>query len=105
MTYAKIDDNAPWSPKVAALSDSEFRAWITSICYASQFRTDGHVPEHALRVIGATTKTREGLVDKGMWEPNGSGVYVHDYLEHQRSREQIAAISEQRRGAATKRWQ
>lgn len=104
MTYAKIDDNAPWSPKVQALTDAEFRAWVASICYASQFRTDGHIPDHALRVVGASSKVQAGLVAKGMWEANGTGVYVHDYLEHQRSRDAIEAISKQRRAAAKKRW-
>lgn len=104
MTYARLDDNAPWNPKVASLTDAEFRAWIASICYASQHRTNGLIPPQALRLVGASARVVDGLVEKGVWEANGSGFYVHDYLKKQRSREEIMALSAQRRAAAEARW-
>lgn len=98
--YARIDNNAPWSPKIQAFTDAEFRAWIKSICYADQYRTDGHIPQHALLTVCPSKRVRDGLVEKGGWEPNGAGVYVHDYLQHQRSAAQIQAATDKAKKAA-----
>lgn len=97
--YARIDNNAPWNPKIQALNDAEFRAFFSSICYADQFTTDGYIPSHALRVVGGSKRIIEALVAKGFWEQNGTGIHVHDYLEHQRSKAQIEAAVEKARKA------
>lgn len=104
MTHVRFDDSTPWHPRVLAMSDAEFRAWFNSICYASRFRTDGKVPKTAISSIGASAPTCKALVKSGAWEPNGDGVYVHDYLHYQRSREQIEAVIQAAKGAAETRW-
>lgn len=101
--YARIDNNAPWSPKIQALTDAEFRAWVASICYADQYKTDGHIPKHALAFVGGAGRVKNGLVTKGCWEPNGDGVYIHDYLLHQRSRRDIEVAVDKARHAANVR--
>jgi hypothetical protein len=102
--YARLDNNAPWGPKVQALSDAEFRAWVTSLCYSDQFLTDGHIPDAALRVITPSPRVRQSLVAKGMWHANGDGIHIHDYLQHQRSRAEVEAAQGKARRAAEKRW-
>lgn len=104
MSHVRFDDDTPWHPRIQAMSDAEFRAWFNSICYASRFRTDGKVPKAAIASIGANTRTCNALVKTGTWEPNGDGVHVRDYLDYQRSKEQIEAAIQTAKDAAEKRW-
>lgn len=104
MTHVRFDDSTPWHPRIQAMNDAEFRVWFASVCYASRFRTDGHVPDSALPLVAPRQKTRERLIELGAWEPNGAGIYVHDYLEHQRSKAQIEASIEAAKKGARARW-
>ena len=88
MTWIKLEDNAPRHPKVAGLTDRAFRAWVSSLCYASEFLTDGHLPVAFLLTIKRTIQ--DELMDSGLWAvaENGS-VIIHDYLGHQRDKASI----------------
>lgn len=90
MTWVKIDDGFPDHPKVVGLSDEAFRLYITSLCYAGKYLTDGFVPS-----IVAARMTRndcvEELLDAQLWYECDSGGYqIHDYLKHQSSKEQVS---------------
>jgi hypothetical protein len=104
MSYVRFADDTPWHPRVQSMSDAEFRAWFTSVCYASRFRTDGHIPDQAITLVAPRQKVREALIEAGTWEANGNGVYVHDYLQYQRSKAQIEAAIEAGRKGARGRW-
>lgn len=52
--------------------------------------TDGFVPRRALLSnIGATPEQIQALVDEGMLEEVDGGWLIHDYAEHNRTREQV----------------
>lgn len=52
--------------------------------------TDGFVPRRAmLSNIGATPEQVQALVDEGMLEEVGEGWLIHDYAEHNRTKEQV----------------
>lgn len=52
--------------------------------------TDGFVPRRAmLSNIGATPEQVQALVDEGMLEEVEEGWLIHDYAEHNRTREQV----------------
>lgn len=53
--------------------------------------SDGHISEDdALYVLDITDSELEALCNVGMIEPDGNnGYYIHDYLIHNRSREQV----------------
>ena len=52
--------------------------------------TDGFVPRRAmLSNIGATQEQVQALVDEGMLEEVEEGWLIHDYTEHNRTREQV----------------
>ena len=54
--------------------------------------TDGFVPRRAmLSNIGATPEQVRALVDEGMLEEVDEGWIIHDYTEHNRSRQQVMA--------------
>ena len=52
MSWVRLDDNFPNHPKVVGLSDQAFRLYISGLCYASHYLTDGLIIEPA---VGAST--------------------------------------------------
>jgi hypothetical protein len=101
MTYAKLLDDFPEHQKVVALSDGAFRLYVTALCYSSRNATNGVVSAAMLpRLRGSQRRVAE-LVVARLWEPQGDGWLVHDYLKHQRSKDQI----EVSKAKAAERWQ
>lgn len=105
MTYIRLDDDHPTNGKVADLSDAAYRRWVYLIAASSRHRTNGKVSDGLFRDIVPAKKTRDELVAQGFVYRNGSGWVIHDYLKHQRSREQIEASIEAGRTGARKRWE
>lgn len=101
-TYIKLHDGMPGHPKIRGLSDRAFRTLVRAWCYCSEYLTDGHVVPGAARDLGAPRAWQE-LVVVDLAEPMDDGGYwMHDYLEHQRSAQQIAELKERRRQAGRK---
>lgn len=98
MAWVKVDDNFPDHPKTLVLSLAAQGLWLCGLCYASRHMTDGRLPSAFLRRVGddAAWNAAEELVAVGLWHETGAGWEIHDYAEHQRTREQIEAISEAR---------
>ena len=90
MTWVKIDDGFHDHPKIEALSSDAYRAFIGGLCYCARFLTDGHIPPARVKQLGRTAAVRE-LEQVGLWDRNGDGVHVHDYLEYQPSSAAILA--------------
>ena len=88
-TYIRVHDGMPDHPKVEALSDKAFRLLIATWCWCSRHLTDGRVPLAVWRKRG-TPKARRELVDAGLVEMHDDHVMMHDYLDHQRSAEEVA---------------
>ena len=112
MTWVYLDDQYPEHPKVDGLSDGAFRLHTAAICYSNRLRTNGVVT--ADRIPRLMPKFRasyiQELVDRLLWHELGDGAAyeLHDYLDWNRSREQIEEAIERnkangRKGAA-KRW-
>jgi hypothetical protein len=110
-TYIKLHDGMPDHPKVEALDD-DAAAWllVSMWAYSSRHQSDGQVPQVKARRLtkGANTARCRKLVEAGLLHDGESDCcppakeghyYCHDYLVHQRSAEQIAAMKEQRRNA------
>lgn len=117
MPFLNLDDNFAEHPKVDGLTDGAFRLHVSALCYASRHLTDGLI--EADRVPRLVPRFRpkylRELLDRRMWLPSTSpsGYTIHDFLEWNRSREEIQADRERMRkvrsaagkkGAAA-RWQ
>lgn len=96
--YVKLFAAARDHPKIVGLSDSAFRAWVEGLCYCAEYLTDGVLPIVVARQLARLNVRRE-LYGVGLWEQNGDGVLVHDYLDYQRSRDEVERIRAQRAGA------
>lgn len=109
--YIRVDVLMTEHPKIEGLSDKAFRALIDLWCYCARQRSDGTVPGPRWRRV--PPKARAELIGAGLADPlltddPDSGVTMHDYLEHQRSRDDIDELAAKRaeagRRGAAKRW-
>ena len=93
MSWVKLDDNFFTHPKVVAVGAEASGLYVWALAYCSRHLTDGRVPRGWVQqAVGRrTTKLAELLVEQGLWEENGTGWLVHDYLDYQPTRDAILA--------------
>ena len=92
MTWIKIDDSFPDHPKVVGLSDKSFRAYISALCYAGRYLTDGYIPMAIIaRFVDEDMSYVSELTQSGLLleDINKNGFIIHDYLSHQTSKQQV----------------
>jgi hypothetical protein len=97
-TYIKLHDGMPGHPKVRGLSDKAFRTFVSALCYCSEYLTDGAVVSAVARDLGNPRVWAE-LTAAGLVESAPGGYLMHDYLQHQRSADEVRALKEKRREA------
>lgn len=98
-TYIRIHDGMPDHPKIDPLSDAAFRLLVSCWCWSSRHLTDGRMPVVTWNKRG-TPKTRRELEAAGLVERlDEQTVEFHDYLLHQRSAAEVAAMKEKRAAA------
>lgn len=88
-TFIRVHDGIADHPKVEPLSDKAFRLLIETWAWCSRHHTDGRVPL-ATWNKRSSAKARAELMSSGLATMVGEFVEMHDYLEHQRSAEEIA---------------
>lgn len=113
--YAKFDIGYLDNPKMMTVLDESPVAVImhaASVMYAAQHLTDGHVPVRAMyRKAGGTPDDADLLIEAGLWhgpghfceecpEPDQRSIYVHNYLEHNRSEQEANKASQKAAFAA-----
>lgn len=82
-------DNRAWAhPKVANLSDPAFRVWVSGLCYACGFVTEGRLTKQQQKIVGSTPRLRRELEDAGLWLDEGPDVLIHDWDEHNGRRDE-----------------
>jgi hypothetical protein len=102
-TYIRVHDGMPDHPKIEPLSDAAFRLLVTLWCWSARHLTDGKIPP-GIWLRRGNSRARRELMGGGLVEVDDmSGiVQLHDYLEHQRSAEQVAELREKRREAGSR---
>jgi len=102
MTWVKLDDRAPWHPKLDGLTDAEFGVWVKGLMHCSRHETDGRISKRDLPALGRSS-SRRTLFERGLWTKLSDGsAQVARYLSHQRSHEQIEVEREKARNRAAK---
>ncbi len=95
MTWIKLDDTIGEHPRFADLSPQAFTLWVLGLCYSSRNRTDGVIPDAIIPRLSNVRNPRryaDELVAAGLWQRDDTdptSTVIRNYLEHQRSREQI----------------
>ena len=106
MTWVRVDDDLFSHPKFTDAWEREPASvglWLLGASYSGRHLLDGLVPR---RFVDQWFKTpvrerraTEALVDTRLWVPNGDGWEIHDWGEHNPTRESVLA----RRASDSKR--
>lgn len=105
MTWARIDDEIFFNPKVFVLSPEAKLLYMAGIVFSSKFLTDGNIASgDAIKLARMTgldveSKLITELVSSGLWHETDNGWEIHDYLEYNPSREHVEEVRRKRREA------
>lgn len=94
--YAKFSLDFADSHKIAPLSDAAFRAYVRMVLWSRRMLTDGKIPGPMALVIAGKPKVLAELSSNDPVAPSlrvdeNGDYWIHDFLEHQSSREQVEA--------------
>jgi hypothetical protein len=102
MPYVNVDEDLPDHRKVLSLPRQDRPAamwlWMRGMCYSSRHLTDGFIPA-GLADSDEDERLAGLLCEAGLWHKNPAGWEIHDFLEWNRSKEQVEAIKESKREA------
>lgn len=93
MAWVKLDDQIPRHPKILAAGPSAAWLWLCSIAHAQSQLSDGFIAKRDFSLVGFSA--RDGLryarrlVDVGLFEEVEGGYLVHDYHDHNDSKEEV----------------
>lgn len=82
MSWLRLDDGFAQHPKVADLSDREFRAWVKLLLYCARYRTGGDITPAALRELGIGKATKDAFLDVGLLDIDDGELSVHDWSSY-----------------------
>lgn len=107
MAWANIDDAASYHPKARKAGLEAWGFYIAAIVYSNKLLKDGVVLVDALEDVWPwgdkkqLLKIAKRLEDAKYFDPIEGGWFIHDYFDHQKSREDVlaarAAESERKR--------
>jgi len=100
MAYIQIEANVRTHRKFLKAGPSASWLWVCGLGYCQEGLTNGHIPSSALNFLGVPAakvqKLAERLVDCQLWDKVRDGWQIHDYLEHNKSAEQVRATMRRR---------
>lgn len=97
-TYADL-----WRhPKWVQLEPGPRALWVTALSWTVESRTFGSIPTPMLMMFRATAEDAAALVEAGLWDESEDGYQMHDWDDHQTSRERFATTSKRRSEAGRK---
>jgi hypothetical protein len=94
MGWARIDDDFPNHPKVWRVGPDGVALFLEGLCHAAKFLTDGKLTKEdvqRMRMVKRPLVVAQKLVASGLWEVDGDGFVVHDYLEYNPTAEDAKA--------------
>jgi len=83
MAWVRLDDQFTDHPKLATVGPIAGWVYVSGLCYAARYLTDGFVPETiALRFAGSSPELLEKLVECSLWDKVNGGYQIHDFLDY-----------------------
>lgn len=94
-----VKDNFPRHARFVAVDDAAVGVWVQCLAYANEQETDGFIPTGALRWVSRSReadalKSVRALVKAGLLAETEGGWTIHDYLQHNPSKEDRSAKRE-----------
>ncbi len=83
MSWVKLDDQFPDHPKLASIGPLAGWVYVSGLCYAARYLTDGFIPlSVAERFAGSSPEVRANLCRTSLWVQTEFGYQIHDYLDY-----------------------
>lgn len=90
MTWVRLDDTFPSHPKVLKAGPEAAWLYVAAVCHSGHYLTDGFVDIDVIETltrIKSWKRAADALVRVGLFDEVTGGYQIHDYLEHQKSKE------------------
>lgn len=100
--WAKLHNDLWSSRKWMSVSLAAQGLWTTAVAYSNTMRTYGQLDGHLLPLFRGTPELAAELVEAGLWDTDGDGWQIHDWDDHQTSREHAETVSAKRSAAGRK---
>jgi hypothetical protein len=100
MGWIKLDDGFFRNPKIVSVGRDARDLYLAGLCYCGANLTDGIIPKNAVKIIAAEAEIRlrliliSQLIGVGLWTEVDGNYHVHDYLNHQISKEKVLSNRE-----------
>lgn len=95
MPWVKLDDQFFAHPKIVDLPKDAKLLYLAGLTHAAAQLTDGRLSTGAVRIVAAMVdvdRTEAGvLVNAGLWDADDDGYVIHDFLQYNRSADQVKA--------------
>jgi len=91
MPWAQLDDHFHDNPKILDTSLPAIGLYAIGLSYCSAHLSDGFIPRVVVSGMRGSVAAARELVAHHFWEPVQGGFRVHDYLQWNKSREQVLA--------------
>lgn len=104
MAWIKFHDDFFTHPRTADLPAAAIGLHLRAICYSNQHLLDGKVPIDVIASWGYARwrHSYDILTTLGVWTMSGECIEIRDYLDYQRSREQVLETRQTRAKAGAK---
>jgi hypothetical protein len=99
MSWARIDDRITTHDKFQSLSDASLGLWTRCLAWCGGALTDGRIPKSKVRQWDSHGRKTAQLVAAGLWEDNPTDYVFHDFLDFNRSRDEVLAGRAEKRSA------
>jgi hypothetical protein len=99
MSWARIDDRITTHHKFQSLSDASLGLWTRCLAWCGGALTDGRIPKSKVRQWDSHGRKTAQLVAAGLWEDNPTDYVFHDFLDFNRSRDEVLAGRAEKRSA------
>lgn len=91
--YGKTHGTLWLHPKWLTLPGAARGLWATGLSYSVAMQTFGDIAGHMLPMLGGTPEDATALVEAGLWDATEGGWRMHDWDDHQTSREKFERVS------------
>lgn len=106
MTWVKIDDRFHCHRKVRQAGLEAVGLHARALSYSAAEDLEGRVETSWVEEVAGkkASKLTTALVEAGLWERNGNGWLIHDFLDYNPTNEERAKKAAAAKRAADKRW-
>jgi len=98
MSFVQVDSSVRTNRKFLRAGPAASWLWLCGNAYCQETLTDGFIPFEAIRYLGVQSPQPliPKLVKAGLWDVVDGGWCVHDYLEHNKSADEIRRLKKRR---------